>query len=195
MSAQKTKAIASWLKPLIPLLSTPPVDSCQCISLLQLSDIRLRSAARCKLRASRMNAACDGIVCSRLQRHVNRIVGDLAQVYEQIRSGQAALIDHWIAGMAEVMLASMLASNRQTSPLPHRVDAISTSELPTPSPRGFITSNAKNLPPTQYRPSQGHGPQADENNTTPSRPFHDTHHDTYATTLSSKITNDTQDGA
>ncbi|KAG1729578.1 hypothetical protein EDB19DRAFT_2042261 [Suillus lakei] len=119
--AQKTKATASWLKPLILVtkhaarrLAPPPPTALQ-YQPEKLRPHKLKQHKR-KPRVSRINAACDGIVRSRLRRHANRTVDHLAQVCEQIRTDQVGLMDSWVAAMAEVGLTSMLAGNHRTSP-------------------------------------------------------------------------------
>ncbi|KAG2342626.1 hypothetical protein BDR05DRAFT_1060090 [Suillus weaverae] len=134
--AHKTKAAASWLKPLIlvtkyaggQLILLPPTA-------LPYQPEKSRpyklKQQKHKPRALRMNAACHSIVRSRLRRHANRIVGHLVQVCEQIRVDKADLMDAWVTAMAEVGLTSMLAGNHPTSPsspLPHTFDAFSDLE-------------------------------------------------------------------
>ncbi|KAG1775139.1 hypothetical protein EV702DRAFT_1199734 [Suillus placidus] len=134
--AHKTKAAASWLKPLIlvtkyaggQLILLPP--TALPYQPEKSRPYKLKQQKR-KPRASRMNAACHSIVRSRLRRHANRIVGHLAQVCEQIRVDKADLMDAWVTAMAEVGLTSMLAGNHPTSPgspLPHTFDAFSVLE-------------------------------------------------------------------
>ncbi|KAG2147660.1 hypothetical protein DEU56DRAFT_753486 [Suillus clintonianus] len=131
--AQKTKAAASWLKPLILVTKhaagrpTPPLTGYQ----PEKARPHKLKPQKPKPRASRSNAARDSIVQSRLRRHANRIVGHLALVCEEIRTGQAALMNVWVATLAEVGFTSTLSGNHQTSlgsPFPPIVDAISVPE-------------------------------------------------------------------
>ncbi|KAG1849211.1 hypothetical protein F4604DRAFT_96030 [Suillus subluteus] len=134
--AHKTKAAASWLKPL--MLVTKYAAS-RLIRLphtaLSYQPVKLRpyklKQQKCRPRAVRMNAACHSIVRSRLRRHADRTVGHLVQVCEQIRIDKADLVDAWVTAMMEVGLTSMLASNHRTSlasPLPPTFDALSVLE-------------------------------------------------------------------
>ncbi|KAG2131331.1 hypothetical protein DEU56DRAFT_914480 [Suillus clintonianus] len=131
--AQKTKAAASWLKPLILVTKhaagrpTPPLAGYQ----PEKARPHKLEPQKPKPRASRSNAARDSIVQSRLRRHTKRIVGHLALVCEEIRTGQADLMNVWVATMAEVGFTSTLSGNHQTSlgsPFPPIVDAISVPE-------------------------------------------------------------------
>ncbi|KAG1768017.1 hypothetical protein EV702DRAFT_742257 [Suillus placidus] len=136
--AHKTKAAASWLKPLIlvtkyaavRLTPLPPTARRPYQPPKMSRPYKLKQQKR-KPRSLRMNAACHSIVRSRLQRHTNRIVGHLAQVCEQIRVDKADLMDAWVTAMAEVGLTSKLARTHQTSPgslLSPTFDALSILE-------------------------------------------------------------------
>ncbi|KAG2338835.1 hypothetical protein BDR05DRAFT_676747 [Suillus weaverae] len=135
--AHKTKAAASWLKPLILVtkyaavrLTPLPPTARRPYQLKTSRPYKVKQQKR-KPRSLRMNAACHSIVRSRQQRHANRIVGHLAQVCEQIRVNKADLMDVWVTAMAEVGLTSMLAGNNPTSPglpLPHTFDTFSVLE-------------------------------------------------------------------
>ncbi|KAG1908819.1 uncharacterized protein F5891DRAFT_1180385 [Suillus fuscotomentosus] len=127
--AQKTKAAASWLKPLI-LVTKYAADRLIPLPLTALPEksrpYKLQQQKRKPARSLRMDSACHSIVRSRLRRHAHRIVGHLAQVCKQICVDQLSLMDGWVTVMAEVGLTSMLVGNHRKSPgsqLPLTLDA------------------------------------------------------------------------
>ncbi|KAG1829981.1 hypothetical protein EV424DRAFT_1378602 [Suillus variegatus] len=117
--ANKTKAAASWLKPLI-LVTKYAADRLIPLPLTALPEksrpYKLKQQKRKPARSLRMDSACHSIVCSRLRRHAHRIVGHLAQVCKQICVDQLSLMDGWVTVMAEVGLTSMLVGNHRKSP-------------------------------------------------------------------------------
>ncbi|KAG0697038.1 hypothetical protein DFH29DRAFT_1004063 [Suillus ampliporus] len=136
-SLRGSRSATSWLRPMIlvtkrvagRLVPLPPVA----VPRYQKSrPDKLKSdiQQKRKLRGSRLNAACHSIARSCLARYTNSI-GHLTQVCERIREDNAAVIDGWVAGMAEVGLSSVL-TGRSTLPalslLPPRVDSSTPSE-------------------------------------------------------------------
>ncbi|KAG1809814.1 uncharacterized protein HD556DRAFT_6262 [Suillus plorans] len=117
--AHKTKAAASWLKPLI-LVTKYAADRLIPLPLTALPEksrpYKLKQQKRKPARSLRMDSACHSIVRSRLRRHAHRIVGHLAQVCKQICVDQSSLMDSWVTAMAEVGLTSMLVGNHRKSP-------------------------------------------------------------------------------
>ncbi|KAG2358656.1 hypothetical protein BDR07DRAFT_1489247 [Suillus spraguei] len=133
----KTKAAASWLKPLILVTKYAAAGRLTTLPPTALPyqpeksrPCELKQQKR-KPRSSRMNAACHSIMRSHLRRHADRIIGHLARVCEQIHVENGDLVNGWVTSMAAVGLTSMLAGNHRTSPgspLPPILDTFSTSE-------------------------------------------------------------------
>ncbi|KAG1741877.1 uncharacterized protein EDB91DRAFT_319229 [Suillus paluster] len=98
---------------------------------------KIRSARQQKRkpRASRLTTARDSIVRSRHRRHANKLVHHLVHICERIRVDHAALIDTWVAGMAEVGLSSLLTGHRATLPASPPSPIVDEVSAPEPGSR------------------------------------------------------------